>query len=279
MPPSDDHDDPREAAHHAGLAADLRTLLRQAPSRRTFLGLFAGASAITVLGCAADDGATGVDARPGADADPSSCSEIPTETAGPYPGDGTNGANALALAGIVRSDIRSSIAGATGVADGVPLTITLTIVDTANACAPLAGRAVYLWHCDRGGDYSMYTGTAVAENYLRGVQETDDAGQVTFTTIVPGCYSGRWPHVHFEIYASLAAATNGANTQTTSQLALPEATCDAAYATTGYESSIQNLSQITLATDNIFSDGASLQLASVTGSALSGFAATLTVAL
>ncbi|WP_233595700.1 MULTISPECIES: hypothetical protein [Corallococcus] len=38
-------------------------------------------------------------------------------------GDGSNGANALTLSGIVRSDIRSSIAGLSGTAAGVPLTL------------------------------------------------------------------------------------------------------------------------------------------------------------
>jgi protocatechuate 3,4-dioxygenase beta subunit len=38
------------------------------------------------------------------------------------------------------------------------------------------------------------------ESYLRGVQVTDSNGQVTFTTIYPACYSGRWPHIHFEVF-------------------------------------------------------------------------------
>jgi protocatechuate 3,4-dioxygenase beta subunit len=93
------------------------------------------------------------------------------------------------------------------------------------------------------------------ENYLRGVQETDDRGQVRFTTIFPACYSGRWPHIHFEVYPSLAKATNSANKIATSQMALPEATAKAVYATTGYEQSTSNLSRVSLASDNVFSDG------------------------
>ena len=81
------------------------------------------------------------------------------------------------------------------------------------------------------------------ENYLRGVQETDDKGQVKFTTIFPACYDGRWPHIHFEVYPSLAKATNSANKIATSQMALPEEACKAVYATAGYEQSVQNLSQ------------------------------------
>jgi protocatechuate 3,4-dioxygenase beta subunit len=110
---------------------------------------------------------------------------VPEETAGPYPEDGTSngGTNALSLEGIVRSDVRSSVGGATGTAGGVPLTVRLTIQDAG--CTPLAGYAVYIWHCDREGRYSMYSAGATAENHLRGVQLTDDAGVVEFLTIFP----------------------------------------------------------------------------------------------
>lgn len=57
------------------------------------------------------------------------CSLIPAETAGPYPGDGTNGPNVLTQSGIVRSDIRSSFGSAgTTTAPGTPLTVTVTLV-------------------------------------------------------------------------------------------------------------------------------------------------------
>src|SRR3954467_1757394 len=135
--------------------------------------------------------------------------EIPQETGGPYPADGSNAnssnqtVNVLTRSGIVRSDIRTSIS--TGnTAAGVPLTIKLTLVDSNSNCAPLAGYAVYLWHCNRDGKYSLYSSGVTSEDYLRGVQATDSTGTVTFTSIFPACYSGRWPHVHFEIYPSLA---------------------------------------------------------------------------
>jgi protocatechuate 3,4-dioxygenase beta subunit len=209
-----------------------------------------------------------------------SCSDvIPPETAGPYPGDGTNanGTNALTLQGIQRSDIRASVAGATGTASGVLLEVRLTIRD-AN-CTPLGGYAVYIWHCDREGRYSMYSAGAEDENYCRGVQETDDEGVVAFTTIFPACYPGRWPHIHFEVYASLAAATSGANAVATSQLALPEASCDEVFAVSGYEASVNSLAALSLATDGVFRDGAELQLASVTGGVSEGFAAALAVTI
>jgi protocatechuate 3,4-dioxygenase beta subunit len=258
------HDD---SDHHAGLAGDLRLL-----TRRRLLGMAARATA--GLGLVPMLAACGAD---GGDGD-GACSAFPEETAGPFPGDGTNGANALALAGIVRSDIRASVGGASGVADGVVLTVTLTVVDSG-ACTPLAGHAVYVWHCDRDGNYSMYSPAVVNENYLRGVQVTDAAGQVTFTTTFPGCYPGRWPHIHFEVYATLASATSGANMIACSQLALTEDSCAGAYAVAGYGPSAANLLGLSLASDGVFRDGATRQLAATTGSASAGYAAMLAVAI
>jgi protocatechuate 3,4-dioxygenase beta subunit len=203
---------------------------------------------------------------------------VPEETAGPYPGDSSNGPNVLNLTGVVRSDIRSSFAGLSGAADGVPLTIVLTLV-SASSCAALAGRAIYLWHCDRLGRYSLYSAGVTTQNYLRGVQEADASGRVTFTSIYPGCYAGRWPHIHFEVYPSLSAATSVANKIATSQIALTKDASDLVYAGSGYDGSATNLSRITLATDNVFSDGASLELATVTGSVASGLTAMLTIAV
>jgi len=265
----DDHDE------FGGLHRDLR-LTGAAMDRRGALRLAARFSAslgaIHLLGCSgdsADDAITDPNAA---------CTRIPEETAGPYPGEGSNGPNVLNQTGVVRSDIRSSFAGLTGTADGVPLTVVLTIV-SASTCAPLASRAVYLWHCDKAGRYSLYSSGVTNQNYLRGVQEADSTGKVSFTTIFPACYSGRWPHIHFEVYPSLAAATSVANKIATSQIALPKATCDLVYATAGYEQSITNLSQVTLASDMVFSDGSSLELATVTGSVATGFTAALTVAV
>jgi protocatechuate 3,4-dioxygenase beta subunit len=214
-----------------------------------------------------------------------SCSVIPEETAGPYPADGSNTANgavanALMLSGIVRSDIRSSIAGATGVAAGVLLTVTIELVNTNATCADLAGYAVYLWHCDREGRYSLYSAGVTGENYLRGVQVTASDGTVTFTTVFPGCYSGRMPHIHFEIYRDANTATAFSNKLKTSQIALPDDICSTDYANaSGYSASVANLARISFATDNVFSDGVSAQLATVTGSVANGYAARLVVGI
>ena len=182
----------------------------------------------------------------------------------------------LALSGVVRSDLRTSFAGLSGTAGGVLLTTTLTIVERST-CTPLAGRAVYLWHADREGRYSLYSSGVTDQNYLRGVQVTDANGQVTFLSVFPGCYAGRWPHIHFEIHPSLAVATASSNKVATSQLGFPKATCDVVYATTGYAASITNLAGVSLATDNVFSDGSSQQIAAMSGDVSGGYTAQLTV--
>lgn len=205
------------------------------------------------------------------------CSVIPAETAGPYPGDGSNGPDVLSERGVVRTDITSSFDGKRGTADGVPYTMQFTIVDVDNGCKPLTGAAVYAWHCDREGRYSMYSQGATDQNYLRGVQPVDANGVATFTSIFPACYSGRWPHVHFEVYPSVSDATNATNRLVTSQLALPEDACDAVYATSGYEQSVSNLSRVSLASDMVFSDGVATQTPSMTGNATSGYVSSLVV--
>jgi protocatechuate 3,4-dioxygenase beta subunit len=281
-----DHREKDLENHDRGLDYDLPRLLH----RRGMLKLVAGAglvgTGLITLGACAATTSTADSApqggRPpgggsgGGAAQPTQISdtangEIPEETAGPYPGDGSNGANVLTESGIVRRDITSSFGSSTTKAEGVPLGITMTINDFANNKSPLAGAAVYVWHCNREGRYSLYSQGVTNENYLRGVQETDDGGQVKFDTIFPACYSGRWPHIHFEVYPSLAKATSSANKIATSQMALSEATSKAVYATTGYEQSVRNLSRVSLDSDNVFSDGYDLQLPTVTGDPTNGY--------
>ena len=203
---------------------------------------------------------------------------IPEETAGPFPGDGTNGPDVLTESGVVRSDITSSFGASSGTAEGVPLTIRLLIQDESNACEPLADAAVYIWHCDREGRYSLYSSGVEDQNYLRGVQAAGADGIVTFTSIFPAAYSGRWPHVHFEVYPTIAAAADAGNRIATSQIALPKDICDQVYATAGYEQSIANLSQISLTSDNVFGDdGGEHQLGTISGSVGNGLTVELAV--
>ncbi|WP_322097740.1 intradiol ring-cleavage dioxygenase [Nakamurella alba] len=291
-----------------GLSFDVRTLLTR---RRMFrvVGLGAGAFALaacstdtvtgtsstaaaatttgssTAAGFTTSSGSTSSDATSAADSSTSSAAsstsgdltEIPDETAGPYPGDGSNGPDVLEESGIVRQDIRSSFGTSTTTAEGVPLTFEFTVLDMASGGSPFAGVAVYAWHCDRDGNYSMYSSGIEDENYLRGVQIADANGKVSFTSIFPACYSGRWPHIHFEVYPDEASISDSANAIATSQMALPQNVCETVYATTGYEQSVTNLSQITLQSDNVFGDDAGIhQIGTVSGDVTSGYTASLT---
>jgi protocatechuate 3,4-dioxygenase beta subunit len=261
------------------------------PSRRQLLTWFGGLGAAVVLTACGDNGGSttsastrsstattgGTTATTGAGAiTVATCEPIPEETEGPYPGDGTNGPNILTEDGVVRSDITKSIGAASGVAEGVPLTMALTIVDREQ-CGPKPGAAVYVWHCDRAGDYSMYT--RPDENYLRGVQVADANGAVTFQSIFPAAYQGRWPHVHFEIFDSIDQATNGRNRIAVSQMAFPEDVCNAVYATEGYEQSVQNMRSLSIDSDMVFSDGHDLQDAAMSGTVSDGYTAALTIGI
>ena len=266
---------PEEELVDQGLRFDLDTVV----SRRRMLGVFGlGAAAAGLAACGGGSSTDSGAATSSGSAGSAATGEIPDETAGPYPGDGSNGPDVLALAGIVRSDIRSSFGDASGTAEGVPMTLELTITDLADGGTPFAGVAVYVWHCDRDGGYSLYSAGITGENYLRGVQIADADGKVRFTSIFPACYTGRWPHVHFEVYPDEASITDSANAIAASQVAMPQEACAAVYATVGYESSIQTLSQVTLAGDNVFGDdGGASQLGTVTGDVTRGYAVSLAV--
>lgn len=281
-----------------GLAFDLGTLME----RRRALQMMAGAGTVAFLAACGSDSsiakttpdttanttgstAAGVDTTTAATtagatdttaAGTATCTtQVPEETAGPYPGDGSNGPDILTEPDVVRSDITTSIGSFSGTAEGVPAAISLTVLDSSSGCAPLKGGAVYLWHADKDGHYSMYT--APDASYLRGVQEADANGNVTFQSIWPGCYDGRWPHIHFEVYPTLADALEASNRITTSQIALPQAECELVYVADGYDSSPGNLKKVSLATDMVFSDGWDQELGTATGSNDAGWKIALTI--
>ena len=276
--------DEQDHAHDRGLAFDLATLLdrRRAMALMGGLGLAGALAACTSAEPSSRAGATGSATTATTTGTTTSSAggalvEVPDETAGPFPGDGSNGQNVLDDSGIVRSDIRGSFGTSSQVATGVPLTIRITVKD-ADASQAVVGAAVYVWHCDRDGNYSMYSNGFEEENYLRGVQETDGTGTVTFSSVYPGCYPGRWPHVHFEVYERVADATSSGPIVKTSQLAFPQAACEAVYATDGYEASAGNLSGLSLASDNVFrDDGGRHQLATMSGDNDQGWTAHLTI--
>ena len=266
MPEQDAHDNAAyvREVHDKGLRFDLGTM-----SRRRMLAAVGGVGAVALVGSTIISGT----------ANAATLEEVESETAGPYPADGSNGPDVRTIDGIVRKDIRTSFGDLSGTAEGIPLSFSLVVLDLEGA--PVADAAVYAWHCDRDGNYSLYSTGVTDQNYLRGIQVSDATGTVTFDSIFPACYSGRWPHIHFEVYSSLENATSGAGPIVkTSQIAIPEDVATEVYATDGYSQSVTNLSQITIASDNVFGDdSAARELATVTGDVTDGYVATLTIAV
>lgn len=236
-------------------------------SRRKLVGL--GGAGLLLASCdgwpfaeAAEPNVTGTAA------DGSACIKLPRETQGPFPADGSNSrdgatVNVLDKAGIIRADMRPSFGGAMDVAEGVPMTLEVRIVNVGNSCAPLAGHLVYFWQCDAAGSYSLYE--RPESNNLRGAAVTDAEGIARMISVFPGCYRGRWPHVHFEVFASADKAASGADSLLVSQFAFSKADCDAVYAAhPAYAASPANFATLTLARDGIFANNTAEQLAAQT---------------
>ena len=129
----------------------------------------------------------------------------------------------------------------------------------------------------RRGVLALLRGRSPPRTTSAGCRRPATDGSLEFTSIFPAAYDGRWPHIHFEVYQSLDDATNATNKLRTSQLALPEDVCNEVYATEGYEASVGNLASTSLSSDMVFSDGYSLQMATVTGSVDEGYVASLNI--
>lgn len=138
----------------------------------------------------------------------------------------------------------------------MPTTLTVSPVDVDAGCAPISGARVDVWHCDADGAYSGFQ-QAQGETFCRGIQLTDDNGQVTFQTIYPGWYPGRITHIHFQVFF-------GDGQTATSQIAFPEDVTEAVYAVEPYAARGQNTSVASVEADMVFADGAEYQMASIT---------------
>lgn len=216
-----------------------------------------GIAVITPLANACKKG-SGVTDTTGTGTETGSCTTSPSETAGPFP--------TKTPSSLVASDIRSD-------RTGVPLTVKLTINSRSNNCAALAGAIVDIWHCDKDGNYSEYGGTGMQStnytsvHFLRGRQTTDASGIVTYTTIFPGWYAGRAPHIHVHIYNA-----SGVSLLVT-QIAFPTNVCDTVYttATNFYTRGKQDTAN---ASDNVFADSLASELATVNGNITDGYTLT-----
>ncbi|TLU98688.1 dioxygenase family protein [Dyadobacter sediminis] len=182
------------------------------------------------------------------------CTATASETAGPFP--------TKSPASLVSNDITLD-------RQGNKLTVKITIQNKNNNCEALSGAWVDIWHCDAAGNYSEYGGSGMQStnyqnvHFLRGRQTTDASGLVTFTSIYPGWYSGRAPHIHVHIYNA-----SGKSLLVT-QIAFPEEISKVVYAQGVYASHGQ--ADTTNARDNVFSDGVSTEMATVTGSVSTAF--------
>ncbi|HKB12518.1 MAG TPA: hypothetical protein VKD69_17775 [Vicinamibacterales bacterium] len=221
--------------------------------RREALTLIGAAGVSAAFACS---GSTTSPSAATTTADPASsnaaCAVTPTETAGPFP----------SITSVFRSDIRED-------RPGIPLTLTINVVNSSSNCTPVSNANVEIWHVDVAGNYSEYSSEA-SKTYLRGVQTTDASGQVVFTTIYPGWYQGRATHIHVEV------KINGVSRKVT-QMAFTESVNAAVYASGAYAA--RGANPTANAADGIFSDSLASELVTPIGSPASGYTATFQVAI
>jgi protocatechuate 3,4-dioxygenase beta subunit len=182
------------------------------------------------------------------------CAVTPTETIGPYP----------SLADFFRSDIREG-------KPGTQLALTIKVVNVNASCAPVQNANVEIWHVDAAGNYSQY-GSEVRQTYLRGIQTTDGNGEVTFITNYPGWYQGRATHIHVDV------TLNGASVKVT-QIAFPDAISNTVHTQGAYAATGRGTNPTSTASDGIFADSLSSELATPTGTVASGYEATFQVGI
>ena len=74
----------------------------------------------------------------------------------------------------------------------------------ADACRPLGGALVEVWHADSAGVYDMVARGKPrdpAVYHLRALMRSGADGSFTFDTVVPGHYETRARHIHFAVHA------------------------------------------------------------------------------
>ncbi len=197
-------------------------------SRRRALGVLVGTGSALALGCSAataerDGGsdarltgadAAGTDAQtaaPDGGADGAVCASTPEGEIGPYFADDSD-------ARFNRRDILSNIDGS-NTQSGIPLTLTIVVLDGGKGCSPYAGAQIDIWHCNASGVYSdEAVENTTTETWLRGYQVTDANGKVTFQTIVPGWYQGRTTHIHLRLRSTYNMASSTSDGSNTTQL-------------------------------------------------------------
>ena len=244
------HDDhPHDDLHDRGLAFDLATLRARRPThavdRRHALRLLAGAGAgVVLVACSSDSGSSA-----------SSTSSSSTSTTGAALHDHRRGRRVgrrrpagdrwpvpgrrIQRAQRPRRERRRppghplQLRRPTPARPrAIPLNIALP-GRRRRLAAPPRGRRRLRVALHRRRRLPLYSDGITDQNYLRGVQAADADGNLSFTSIYPGAYDGRWPHIHFEVFQDVDTATIGGSPIVTSQIALPEGASREAYLTDG----------------------------------------------
>jgi protocatechuate 3,4-dioxygenase beta subunit len=261
---------------------------REDITRRSALGVLLGAGAGLAFGCGDSTGSAGSSSDAGPDGaakldagaaaaeagaeEAGTCEVTPEGEIGPYFADDSG-------AGFNRSSILSNLDG-TSTQTGVPLTLTVTVLDSKAVCAPYVGAQIDIWHCNASGVYSDISAEGTAsDQWLRGYQLTNAQGQVTFRTIIPGWYSGRTTHIHLRIRSSYSEASSTSDGTNTTQCFFDQSFIDA-LSTTVAPYSAEGKNPTTNATDRVYAqqeDGANLL--ALTGDNTSGYTASVTIVL
>jgi protocatechuate 3,4-dioxygenase beta subunit len=211
----------------------------------------------------------------------SSCVESTNVTRGPYFVD--NAADSNIIGDVVdasiaeRSDIRSDTKSGSGTQSGLPLTLTITVgsYSSSGTCANISGAQVHIWHCNAQGEYSDVQ-NLTSENFLRGYQYTDSNGQVAFTTIYPGWYTGRSVHIHIKV--RIFNSSGNLTTEATTQLFFADSISTAVYSANATYSRSGTRDTLNSA-DSIYNEESPALLVSLTGDATSGYAGTVSIGI
>jgi protocatechuate 3,4-dioxygenase beta subunit len=238
-------------------------------TRRQVLGMVGGLGLALVPGCSPDSGSGSGSGSGSEPTTTGTAASTAGAAAGPSAAAGTtcNLASEVTQGPFWLTD-HPEVADLVQDRQGVPLTLTLTVVDTA--CEPVGGAKVDIWHCDATGDYAGVgagggTGGAAtrtsSENWLQGFQTAGRDGSVTFRTIYPGWYQGRAVHIHLKVFV-------GGDEVHTGQLFFPDDLSRTVFANAPYRGEPSTLNS----EDGIFTAAGSAALLAPTKSG-SGYAA------
>lgn len=127
-----------------------------------------------------------------------SCILTPTVTDGPY----------YVWGEVVRQNVKEE-----EYSDGIDVHLEVQYIDI-NTCRPIPGALVDIWQANATGVYSgistsgNYAADGYDSTYLRGIQQSNQEGVVSFDTIFPGHYDGRATHTHLLTHLNATLLAN-----------------------------------------------------------------------